>query len=78
MVPVDVLALKEALNGTVPDVVLAVNAATSGIVEGRIKANGVEWELSVPLLKVAVNVKLVLSVERDTVQSSDVAAVLVV
>lgn len=41
---------------------------------GAVKANGAEWGLSVPSLKVAVRVKLVVSAVSVTWQSMEVAA----
>ena len=41
---------------------------------GAVKANGAEWVLSVPSLKVAVRVKLVVSAVSVTWQSMEVAA----
>ena len=72
------MASNEMLSGAVPEVALVEKAASRGIVAGRVKTNGVDWGLSVPSLNVAVSVKLAVSEFRDTMQSSDVAAALVV
>ena len=79
MLPVEAVALKEMLSGAVPEVALVEKAASRGrIVAGLVKTNGVDWGLSVPLLNVAARVKLAVSELRDTRQSRDVAAALVV
>ena len=44
-----------------------------GVCVGRVKVKGADFGLSVPSLKDAAKVKLAVSVDKDTVQSSDVA-----
>ena len=80
MFPVEVEPLKVTASGAIPLVGLAVTAACNGSTAplGLVKAKGAEWGLSVPLLKAAVNVKLVVSAVRDTRQSIDVALALCV
>ena len=85
MVPVDEPALKETLSGAVPvsgaaaiaalSAVLSVGAVGSVVGSAVIvKVNGAECGLSVPSLKVAVRVKLVVSDVSVTRQSMEVAA----
>ena len=85
MAPVDEPALKETLSGAVPvsgaaaiaalSAVLSVGAVGSVVGSAVIvKVNGAECGLSVPSLKVAVRVKLVVSDVSVTRQSMEVAA----
>ena len=82
MAPVDDPALKETLSGAVPvsgaAAIVALSAVLSvGVVVGSaviVKVNGAECGLSVPSLKVAVRVKLVVSDVSVTRQSMEVAA----
>lgn len=73
MEPVELAPLRFTVKGTVPLVTSAVMLAWGGAEVSLVKVNGEEWGLSVPLLKAAVSVKLVVSAGRDTVQSMEVA-----
>ena len=73
MEPVELAPLRFTVKGTVPPKTSAVMLAWGGAEVGLVKVNGEEWGLSVPLLKAAVSVKLVVSAGRDTVQSMEVA-----
>ena len=69
-------ASKATVSGVVPLTALAVRTAcnaTDGAM-AAVKEKGAEWGLSVPSLKAAVRVKLVVAALRVTWQSIDVAA----
>jgi hypothetical protein len=80
MVPVDVVASKLADRGADPLKVVEVITAFKDVAVWlwTVKGNGVECGLSVPSLKAAVRVKLVVSLVSVTVQSNDIALALLV
>lgn len=73
--PVDEAALNVAEYGAEPFKVVVVIAACNDVVfdDAKVNEKGVECGLSLPLLKRAVKVKEVVLLERDTVQSIEVA-----
>ena len=73
IVPVEEDALKPTVSGAEPLRALTVMTAFNAVSLGMTKAKGADCRLSVPPLKAAARVKLVVLAVRDTVQSREVA-----